>query len=481
MPHIGSISGFQPDRFGLAWLLLHKRRNENEFFGSGNEIMEVEIDKIELKKALNFYFSNGRPRYFRHLTNNFLDKFPNILSNCNIEEGIQITSQLFLMCYTLAEEYKLIQDIIYNKIAMPYYNWIVKDNKNIENNISNKNIDHNKYLLVVRHAVTKGMYSPGQTTYFLTKLLLERGKSVTLIVLGKVDQSYLKLEADYNGLEILKLTQDIKFSDKFDALENIFIHGGYKYIITDQEFSEISYISSKYNLKNTILLSAGYYKLPWYGKILKPNVLGMPENSREISTQMPIDLGLLNPSGSDNDADKTRQNLGFERTDIVFGCFARLEKFNDQYIKIAKAILTKIPNSRLLIAGTNSNSYLRGALQEFLETKRAVILGFSDSHALGHILTFGLETTPTLSGSTVLELYAKSVPVITCSENVTDLGYIAEARVPELVYDSVDGIIADISRFTDASWRLAMGNKCVNFVSEMSERCKSSYFEILDK
>jgi predicted O-linked N-acetylglucosamine transferase (SPINDLY family) len=221
--------------------------------------------------------------------------------------------------------------------------------------------------------------------------------------------------------------------------------------------------------------------LPWYGKILKPNVLGAPENNREIATQMPIDLGLLNPSGSNDAADKTRQDLGFEKTDIVFGCFARLEKFNEQYIKIAKAILTKIPNSRLLIAGTNSNSFLRAALQEFLPTKRAVILGFSDSHALGHILTFGLETTPTLSGSTVLELYAKSVPVITCSENVTDLGYIAEARVPDLVYDSVDAIIADIFRFTDESWRLAMGDKCLSFVSEMSERCKSSYFEILDK
>lgn len=443
-------------------------------------MIEVEIDKIELSKALNFYFSNGRPRYFRHLTRNFLNKFPKILDNCNIEEGIQITSQLFLLCYTLAEEYKLIQDTIYNEIAIPYRNWIIEKNKIVENKFSNINVDQNKYLIVVRHAVTKGMYSPGQTTYFLTKLLLERGKSVTLIVIGKVDESYLKLETEHSHLEILKLNQNIKFSDKFNAMEDLFLNGGYKYIITDQEFSEISYLSTKHKLNNTILLSAGYYKLPWYGKILKPNVLGASENSREISTQMPIDLGLLNPSESDATADKTRQDLGFKKNDVIFGCFARLEKFNEQYIKIAKAIITKIPNARLLIAGTNSNSFLRGALQEYLESKRAVILGFSDSHALGHILTFGLETTPTLSGSTVLELYAKSVPVITCSENVTDLGYIAEARVPELVYDNIDSIIADISRFTDNAWRTAMGSKCLTFVSEMSERCKASYFEILD-
>ena len=449
--------------------------------GKGIRIMEVEIDKLELTKALNFYFSNGRPRYFRHLTSNFLSKFPKILSKCTIEEGIQITSQLFLLCYTLAEEYKIIQETIYNQVAIPYYNWIIEKNKTSDKKVSNININKDKYLLVVRHAITRGMYSPGQTTYFLTKLLLERGKSVTLIVHNKVDQSFLTLEKKYNNLEILKLNENIKFFDKFNALEDIFLNGGYKYIITDQEFSEISYISAKHDLKNTILLSAGYYKLPWYGQILKPNVLGPSENSREIPTQMPIDLGLLNPGGSGDSVEKTRHDLGFDPDDIVFGCFARLEKFNEQYITIAKAILTQIPNSRLLIAGTNSDAFLRGALQEFLANKRAVILGFSDSHALGHVLTFGLETTPTLSGSTVLELYAKSVPVITCSQNVTDLGYIAEARVPELVYPRVEDIIADISNFTDKSWRLAMGSKCLDFVSDMSERCKASYFDILDR
>ena len=443
--------------------------------------MEVEINKNELNKALDFYFSTGRPRYFKHLTRNFLNKFPKILNSCTTEEGIIITNRLFLLLYTLSDEYKLIQETIYNEIAIPYYNWIIENNKNLDRQILNKSVDNNKYLLIVRHAITKGMYSPGQTTYFLTKLLLERGKSVTLIVYNKVDQSFLDLEKLYDTLKIIKLDKNIKFSEKLSALEDIFIHGEFKYIITDQEFSEVSYISVKYDVKNTILLSAGYYKLPWYGKILKPNVLGPPENSREISTEMPIDLGLLNPAGSDAAADKTRQDLGFEKTDIVFGCFARLEKFNEQYVKIAKAILTKIPNSRLLIAGTNSNSFLISALHEFVATKRAVILGFSDSHSLGHILTFGLETTPTLSGSAVLELYAKSIPVITCKENVTDLGYISQARVPELVYETAESIIADVSRFTDPSWRVAMGHKCLNFVSDMSERCKSSYFEILDQ
>ena len=170
--------------------------------------MEVEINKNELNKALDFYFSTGRPRYFKHLTRNFLNKFPKILNSCTTEEGIIITNRLFLLLYTLSDEYKLIQETIYNEIAIPYYNWIIENNKNLDRQILNKSVDNNKYLLIVRHAITKGMYSPGQTTYFLTKLLLERGKSVTLIVYNKVDQSFLDLEKLYDTLKIIKLDKN---------------------------------------------------------------------------------------------------------------------------------------------------------------------------------------------------------------------------------------------------------------------------------
>ena len=107
------------------------------------------------------------------------------------------------------------------------------------------------------------------------------------------------------------------------------------------------------------------------------------------------------------------------------------------------------------------------------------ILGPSNAHNLGHLLTFGLETMPTLSGSTVLELYAKSKIVLTSSQNVTDIDYISNARIPDFVYKNQDELDSLIYNLRDKNYRIANEKKSYDFITKMYENCKNRYFDII--
>lgn len=439
---------------------------------------DIKMDKSELIQALHFYFSTNRPRYFKLIESTFVDNFNSIIENCNVEESIYISTHLFLLVYTLADEYKNIQDYIYERIAIPYHKWIMSTSPS-KDHIFEPDHQSQDYLFLARHAITRGMYSPGQTTYFICRLLLQAGNGVTILTPGSIDFDFRNLQIEFPKLKFVQIDQSQGFLKNFNLIEQLCLNTKFKKILTDQEFSEISYIATRHRLNNTILISSGYYRVPWYGKIFKPNVLGQPQNEREIATPMPIDLRLLNPKVPKKEIEDTKQKLGISKNDIVFGCFARLEKFNSKYVELAKCILDRVPQSKLLIAGTNSDSFLKEALSDYIAKKRAIILGFSDAHILGHILSFGLETTPTLSGSSVLELYAKGKPVITCGEGVTDLGYIAEARVPELVFQSPADIMSQIDRINSDQWNKQMSRVCLSFVEKMEAECKIKYYELL--
>ena len=435
------------------------------------------MSKSEMFSVLEYYFTNGRPRDYKKFEAPLFDQFPKILKECSPVEAIRAASTLFLFSYTLASEYKRVQETIYEKICLPYKQWIESQTPSTKEVKKTRN--KNSYLFILRHAVTSGLYSPGQTSYFLTKLLAENGAQVRIVCLGSLDETFHSLTKKFKNLEIIQIAPTEKREKVLDYLENLCLSGLFTTIFTEQEFSEPSYIAVRHRLDNLVLISAGYYRLPWYSKILKPNVLGGAENDREVITPMPIELELLNPQINPTDIKEVKEKLNLTDKDIVFGCFARLEKFTLDYIERANLILDKIPNSKLLIAGPNSQEFLRQHLGDRLASGRASILGPSNAHVLGHVLAFGLETMPTLSGSTVLELYAKSKIVLTSSENVTDIDYIANARLQEFVYNSQQELEALINKVTNADFRAVNEKRSYSFMKAMYENCKNQYYKII--
>ena len=435
------------------------------------------MSKSEMFSILEYYFTHGRPREYKKYEGPLFDQFPKILKECSPVEAIRAASTLFLFSYTLASEYKHVQETIYEKICLPYKQWIESQTPSTKE--AKKTRNKNSYLLILRHAVTSGLYSPGQTSYFLTKLLVENDAQVRIVCLGSLDETFHSLTKKFKNLEIIQIAPNEKREKVLDYLENLCLSGLFTTIFTEQEFSEPSYIAVRHRLDNLVLISAGYYRLPWYSKILKPNVLGGSENDREIITPMPIELELLNPQFNPADLKEVKEKLHFSDKDIVFGCFARLEKFTHDYIERANLILDQIPESKLLIAGPNSQDFLTNHLGERLASGRAAILGPSNAHVLGHVLTFGLETMPTLSGSTVLELYAKSKIVLTSSENVTDIDYIANARIKDFVYNSKKELEILVNKVADPEFRTMNEKKSYDFMNAMYENCKSQYYKII--
>ena len=429
--------------------------------------------------GLQDYFKSGRPRDYKKFEDEYLDRFEAALGESDISDGIYIASHLFLFSYTLSNEYKIIQQKIYDRICVPYQNW-VKNKFRSEREPTKKSGKKNAYLFILRHAITSGMYSPAQTSYFMTKLMLDAGKLVYVISTGEVDEKFYRLKEKYPNFEIIKLKLYDDYAAAFNFMEGLCTGGLFETIFTDCEFSEPSFIAIRHQLDHMVLMSAGFYRVPWYAKILKPNVLGPAQGSAEVSTPMPIEPDLLAPLVDPDLIELERERLGYTADDIVFGCFARLEKFTQDYVDIAKYILDKIPQSKLLIAGTNAQDFLRAAFETELSSNRVTVLGFSNSHLLGNLLSFGLETTPTLSGSTVLELYAKRKIVLTSSKNVTDIDYIRKARINEFVYFDQAGLDALLDDFLKIEKRKSNEDRSRKFIENMGVVCRNEYLEIID-
>jgi len=439
----------------------------------------VMFHKEFLMNGLQDYFKSGRPREHKKFEAEYLDRFEAALGECGISEGIYIASHLFLFSYTLSNEYKIIQQKIYDRICLPYQNWVHQNFQSNHTKIK-KGDKKNAYLFIVRHAITSGMYSPAQATYFMTKLMLEAGKLVYVISTGEVDEKFYRLKEKYPNFEIIQLKLYDDYSAAFNFMEGLCTGGLFENIFTDCEFSEPSFIAIRHQLDNMVLMSAGFYRVPWYAKILKPNVLGPAVGTAEISTPMPIEPDLLAPVIDHDLVELERGRLGFTQDDMIFGCFARLEKFTQAYVDIAKFILDKFPQSKLLIAGTNEQDFLRSAFKAELATNRLTLLGFSNSHLLGNLLSFGLETLPTLSGSTVLELYAKSKIVLTSKKDVTDIDYIRKARINDFVYSDKKGLDVLLNDFMDIDKRKSNEEKSKKFIEDMGHVCRSEYLKIID-
>ena len=141
-------------------------------------------------ETINKYFGDfKRSQKFRGTDIMLSTRFREFLEFFGPEQGVIFTSQFFLFCYTLAQDYKEVQGPIFENVASPYQNWV----KNTWGDFAPvvKNITKgDEYVFVCRHAVTAGTYAPGSSIYTFANALLDDRK-VTIISLGHVSSSFV--------------------------------------------------------------------------------------------------------------------------------------------------------------------------------------------------------------------------------------------------------------------------------------------------
>ena len=106
----------------------------------------------------------------------------------------------------------------------------------------------------------------GKSTYTFIRALLENGARATLVVIGQIDDTFKKLSKKYPNFTLAKLTHKTMV-ERFSAFCALLSHIKPRAILTEIEFDIASIVAILGPKMPVVLLSAGYYNLPWYDKI----------------------------------------------------------------------------------------------------------------------------------------------------------------------------------------------------------------------
>ena len=175
---------------------------------------------------------------------------------------------------------------------------------------------------------------------------------------------------------------------------------------------------------------------------------------------------VLAPPVDKTEVSNVRHHLGLNEKDFVIGSFARMEKFQNPFLTVIKKVLDECPNVKAVLAGPNDRTPIERSLRKYIELGRAVVLPVSNVHVLGHCVNLGIDTFPTHSGFSALELMAKGVPVVAKKGSNNHVNM--RQRVPELVCGDDFSLIqlicslaknpGDLDRFREPSKELVASN-----------------------
>ncbi|MEO5375318.1 MAG: tetratricopeptide repeat protein [Alphaproteobacteria bacterium] len=145
-------------------------------------------------------------------------------------------------------------------------------------------------------------------------------------------------------------------------------------------------------------------------------------------------------------APDVRPGPGERGEPVVFGCFNKLHKINDQVITLWVRILARVPDSRLLLkaAGLGDASLREGLAARFaahgIAAERIVMTAYALDHA-HHLALFGdmdiaLDPFPWNGGTTTCEALWMGVPLVTLNERRPfrmGAGLLTAAGLPEMI------------------------------------------------
>ena len=410
----------------------------------------TEGDANFLYETIDNYFGVfQRNQKFSEVEKKISPKFGEFLNFFGAEKGLRFATNYFLFAYTLAKNYRECQIEIEEQIAQPFKDWVEREWGLYSGNVKTIPMGE-EFVFFCRHATAQGMYAPGKATYTFSKALLEHNHSVTLIILGDLDDKFKVLARRFPKLTLATLTLE-KNVERFEALVSLLVQLRPRVVLTEIEFDLASVLSILGPSIPVMLLSSGYYNLPWYDKIgltdtLSDNPVGN-RTSDHFVVPAYVTNELLRIPLEPEIIERARDVLGIAKQDIVIGSFARMEKFSDEFANVLLAVLERTKNTKILIAGPNDSSLVVRSFKKHFKDQRALVLGESDTQILGNCVDIGLDTFPTHSGFSMLELMAKGVPVVSKNDEGID-GYWRH-RLPGLLCSSDEEVIDRLCELSD--------------------------------
>ena len=276
------------------------------------------------------------------------------------------------------------------------------------------------------------------------------------------------LEVKNKNFKVFMIDQSLSFEFKCKMTVNILKHNKPKLILTEIEFELPSILSILKVPIPMIFLSPGYYNLPWYNKIgLTDNLSKDPVGPRDDYFEIPTYVApeILDPFVDSQDIIKAKESLGITNEDFVIGAFARMEKFKKPFLQFVDKLLKHNTNIKFIIAGPNDRDVVFKELKNFIKSRRVILLGRSNVHLLGHCINIGIDTFPTHSGFSVMEIMAKGIPVVSkLDEQMISFG-IENQRVKSLTLDNEDDLMKLINILhKDKDFFQKSSQECYDFV-----------------
>ena len=393
----------------------------------------------ELSKLLQYYFNNGRPKNFIKYVDELIDIIPEMMNNMSFNELLYIIPNYYQFCYTVTIEdnFSVNQNKISKKLLVPFSKSLINILQKLNFGPLSYVVFENRYVIICRHAITKGMYAPGAVIYSITSGLLKLGKQVIVVSLGNIDRKFLDLKKNNSNLSILKKDDNSTAKIQLINLRKICENFRPVKIITEMPIN-IGTALYYSNVTSKILYwSPGFTQVPWFDKVmLVPELVNEELLKSKKFTEIPrsINFELLSPNINLKLVESFKKNNFIENTDFVIGTFSRYDKISKLFLELVFNLLEVNKNRKIIIAGTNDSSMAKKILKKFILNKQAIILGFSDVHILGHTCNIFLDTIPYPCGSSAIEIMAKGKPVLVL--NQTNLDNYKKSRIDELILEN---------------------------------------------
>ena len=171
------------------------------------------VHSVLFNELVDEYYRLGRPGYFGEFEKIMSPRFAEVINMVPFEHLTTNTASHHQFAKTSRpQDYDdLRQKHISVEVLEPFLNRLKSIQKDDPIPELNYKINPDSILILTRHAITEGMYAPGKTTFSIAKSLVEKGKKVQVISLGKVGDKFVKLAKENSNFEVVKI--DDSFSD----------------------------------------------------------------------------------------------------------------------------------------------------------------------------------------------------------------------------------------------------------------------------
>ena len=409
--------------------------------------VEIEI----FLEILNKYVTKDRPRYYAEYERIMTPRFAEVVKRILFKDLIIFTHNYLQFAKTVRPAEQVTdkrQKYLKKEVLGPFLNQleVFRENDSVPELIYQRN--SNNVLFITRHAETQSMYAPGKLIFAMVRSLLDVGKNVQVISLGNIDESFKNLMEKNSNFNVYQKPAGGDGLTLFHTFREEIKDFSPNVIFTEIEVSVLVAIEA-FKLPSPIyLVSAGFYRIPWYSGILLTEELakmvGDIDESPEFHTIPLVHLQeTLAPYCHPAILAETKTKLNISNA-FVIASFGRYEKFSSEFLSMSKVIVESIPGSMLILAGSNDQTFAKEILHDLIAEGKVKLLGPSSISVLGYCCDVFLDTFPQTTGFAALESMAKGKPVF--SLDCESLEFYRVSRVEHLIFKSQEQLIAALSK-----------------------------------